>query len=286
MKIYSKKSLLLILLVAFFFQPSFGQQIITADLLRKAKEGKKTFVFAITESEALYEQQEQLLKNVLTEYWHLADSYKILPQKKAEDFVKKHKKRALFVELYDNSSHNELFTSINRLSLSMPSVKRGKILEVFLAGGELSQIDLIYGIKVLQFAYENGEQFSGRKPFKVLSKKYGHLLKEKVLLIGEDQLSKNLTKAIIIKNYLYPFKIVPNEIMEKAIINKNKDHLVIYKAENLISTSVLPSWTIYNPEAGTVISNSTHSPPLIAGSHSKEDKMYAKDFRNFYRSVD
>lgn len=96
--------------------------------------------------------------------------------------------------------------------------------------------DVAYWLKRANYIFETvskeGESSAGKK--KVADN--AHYLKEKTLLICKEDLHKNTNEESISKSYPYPFKIVSQEELDKAILSKDASScvLIVFPVESPI----------------------------------------------------
>ena len=190
------------------------------------------------------------LKAAVKNYWYLDLEYKFMEYKDAYKFVGNNK-NALVAEIETKmSTSSGPETNLN--------FRKGKILklelQVRLPISPLNDADMAFAIMHTQFMYKNRGKY--KKPSKELPREFGHLLKKKTLLVAESCLSRNFSKSDFEKHYPHKFKIISDEQLSQAILDKEDDLLVLYEASDsgIVSNTTYSYWSVYEPNTGVVVS--------------------------------
>ncbi len=147
-----------------------------------------------------------ILKEAVTQYWESNITYKFLEERPAYKYAKTKKGKIIVAEL---ETIIEVGTVRVETNFNFRTHNTSKILSVRLPSMGLEKKDIIYALMHSQFMYKNLTRF--KKPSKELPKAYGHLLKEKTLLIAASDLSKGFTETDLKNSYPYEFKVVSDE---------------------------------------------------------------------------
>ena len=190
------------------------------------------------------------LKEVIADYWDLDMSYQFMQEKAAYKYSKSAK--GIVVGEFETLSQINGIRSETKFNFR-DGKNQKKLLSVRLPVYGFGKVDMIYAIMHSQFMYTNLTKF--KNPTKELPKVYGHILKEKTLLFAKSNLSNRFSADDLSQVYPYKFKVVSAEEISKAIVNKDEQHLVLYKASESgnVTEANYPYWNIYQPKDGVVI---------------------------------
>ncbi len=239
---------------------------------------KKQFIFtglpgfkkAIIESEKYNPndpQNYEFWKEYLDEYWYLTDNYKVLPFDEAYALAKEDKKNTYLVQIA--RLEGDIYTFMRVMS---PVSKRGQTAFSTILDYKVESADIVFGLMNVQETLSNKKKYTTRFTPKSAAKKNGKMLKKKTLYIGYYKSKKERKK--IEETYPYPYKFVTLEEIDKAILEKKEDVLVIrqFQVPSLINTPK-SNFVVYSTSDGAIV---THA---IEKSLSKAIKAFSKSVK-------
>ncbi len=196
---------------------------------------------------AAAKQKNERIKKAASKFWEEGMDCKFMIEKEAYKYARKNKGTIVgeFV--------TKLSTQGGEGTFDIREGNTKKILSVRLPFNKLDHADLAYAMMHGQFMLRNLNTF--KKPTKELPQKYGHLLKQKTLLVSEENLSKRFTADDLAKAYPHKVKVVSFEELNEAILTKDDRYLVLYEASEggNVTTGTYPYWNIYQPSDGVVV---------------------------------
>ncbi len=189
------------------------------------------------------------IKQAVKNYWSLEMNYKFMEKKEAYKYIGANK-TAIVAEIERTIESGKSETTM--------SFRKGKalklLLEVRLPANAFSEADFAFALMHSQFMYRNMNKW--KNPSKELPKEYGHLLKEKTLLVCEASLSKKFNQSDFAALYPHKFEVASREKIDEAILSKDENYLVLYEASDPgnVSNTTYSYWNTYQPNDGVVIS--------------------------------
>lgn len=222
---------------------------------------------------AAAKHKNSVIKKAVKKYWDAGMTCKFMIEKEAYKYARKNKGTLVGEFLINVTIKTGIGHGSSEGVFDIRDAKTKKILTVRLPAEMLDEADLAYALLHSQFMLRNLDKF--KKPSKELPQKYGHLLKKKTLLVSEENMSKHFTKADLEKIYPHDVKVVSENELKEAILNKDDQHLVLYEASEGGNTTsgTYPFWNIYQPSDGVVV---TRHAGNIKGLSADDFKVFIK----------
>lgn len=194
--------------------------------------------------------RNRALKNAVEKYWSFSSKVEYTTESKAKEMLETEKDKYVMISFGEyldyesfrthtgmngspagwggsgagmsynpSTKYTELANVITTLLISDP----GKIIKAFLPNVYPSEADAVYGIQQIQYIlnYLLADEKNTMVKFMAHIRNNAPELKNKTLLIDKDDLSKKLTESDVKEVYPYPFKIVSQKEIDKAILEKD-----------------------------------------------------------------
>jgi len=157
-----------------------------------------------------------------------------------------------------------------------------KVVRIF-SSSTPSEPDFVYSLLTAQFVVRGvqEERIIRESAWIQSPEAAGARLSGKTLLIGEKamgEISHNELKSL----YPYEFKIVSEEKLQQAILERDTRHLVLYIRKQCDAFTYHPSKMIYDPTDGAILA---YSFPLVGKKYiGTEEKLIAQDLKKFQKN--
>jgi hypothetical protein len=247
-------------ILIFSAQISFAQNI-SLGFFNHPSNTSRTLLFGLPEDDDDWELTNDEITSIINQYWTATTNHQILRFSEAQAKAKEDKEKYAVAFFVTEKTTQDLRKGILAPRLENAIPPKGFHIEFickqstcyggyFYTRNHITKYDLISTLMMAQFFYKNHDKFkSDFKILKASSKLFGAEIKTKTLLV--DKKDVNASEEEIRKKYPYPFKLVDQSTIEKAIANRSTEYLIIHKgASELNRTAHL----ILNPSSGAIVS--------------------------------
>lgn len=255
-----------------------------------------------SENTCNYELVESQVENhraeiieLVNNYWVLTKKKTILPYKQALSLIAGNPERYLLAMYAMGPFQKEnkhyvdpliagefRIISFTRQAFLEKKLLGTKVVRLF-SSSEPSQTDFVYSLLTAQFVIRaaQDERIVRESAWTQSPEAAGSRLSSKVLLISEEamgQISHNDIKAL----YPFEFKIVSEEELQKAILERDTRKLVLYIRKQNDDFTYHPSKMIYDPSDGAILA---YSFPMVGKKYKgSEHKLIAQDLKKFKKN--
>jgi hypothetical protein len=145
--------------------------------------------------------------------------------------------------------------------------------------------DVITGLNHIQFQMQIGYEQKSKKSIYNDVAKNSSLLKDKILLIDTNTISKTISHEKIADLYKYPFQLVGTREIQEAIVNNDQRYVYIYFRISLLNHRRLNTKILINAEDGAYIAYSLPSGANRLGVKNGP-YLYKRNFEDFTKFVE